>query len=164
MQESVYPVQKKRRHSSGGRRTHGHSVHRAFTPEYGAWSNMIQRCTNPNNPEYHNYGERGITVCERWRLSFTAFWEDVGDRPSPQHSIHRINNDIGYEPGNVRWVTAREQGAGRRRNVWIEAGGERLILAEWSRRTGIPYDTIRGRLLRGWSPERAMGMEESNRG
>ena len=70
---------------------------------------MLQRCNNPNNPAYHNYGGRGIKVCERW-YDFNNFLADVGERPHPDRSLDRYpNNDGHYEPGNVRWATAEQQ-------------------------------------------------------
>lgn len=83
-------------------------------PEYRLWQNMVQRCGNPNNPRYDDYGGRGIRVCARWRKSFAAFYADVGPRPSAKHSIDRIDNDGNYEPGNVRWATAYQQVHNRR--------------------------------------------------
>ena len=86
------------------------------TPEYGIWAAMKRRCLSPNNPAYHDYGGRGITVCDRW-LDFKMFIADMDARPSPKHSIDRINNDGNYEPGNVRWATMTEQSFNRRNNV-----------------------------------------------
>lgn len=77
--------------------------------EYFVWSNMKNRCTNKNCDKYEYYGGRGIQVCARWQKSFVAFLEDVGERPSLQHSLDRIDNDGNYEPGNVRWATRFEQ-------------------------------------------------------
>jgi hypothetical protein len=77
---------------------------------------MKERCCCPSHKSYRWYGARGIEVCERWRGSFAAFYSDMGDRPSPQHSIDRIDPDGNYEPGNCRWVTASEQGRSRRRS------------------------------------------------
>ena len=75
------------------------------SPEYYTWGAMKQRCYNPESKFYPRYGGRGITVCDRWNNSFTAFFEDMGLRPSPKHQIDRIYNDGNYEPGNCRWVT-----------------------------------------------------------
>lgn len=70
---------------------------------------MKTRCSNPNVDNYKHYGGRGVTVCERWLHSFESFLADMGKKPSPQHSIDRINNDGNYEPDNCRWATKLEQ-------------------------------------------------------
>lgn len=84
-------------------------------PEYDSWCRMIQRCTNKNGNRWENYGGRGITVCPEWRNDFAAFFAHVGSKPSPKHSLDRINNDGNYEPGNVRWATFSEQMFNRRK-------------------------------------------------
>ncbi|HFK1476726.1 hypothetical protein OCF13_26385 [Bacillus tropicus] len=89
---------------------HGNSK----TPEYSAIISIIGRCENPKNPEYNNYGGRGISVCERWRSSPGLFVEDMGERPSPNHSIDRIDVNGNYEPSNCRWATLSEQGHNKR--------------------------------------------------
>lgn len=87
------------------------------SPEYNSWAHMIQRCTNPKNSAWKNYGGRGITVCEQWVNDFQAFLKCVGEKPSPDLSIERIENDKGYEPGNVKWATKSEQSLNRRKYV-----------------------------------------------
>ena len=87
---------------------------RSGTPEYRAWKNILYRCTDPNHIHYRNYGGRGITIYEGWTQDPAPFLDYIGPRPSPQHSVGRIDNDKGYEPGNVRWQTEREQKINRR--------------------------------------------------
>lgn len=78
-------------------------------PEYTIWRQLKQRCSNPKDRAFKNYGGRGIHVCAKWRTSFTAFLADVGPRPDPKLTLDRINNDGNYEPGNVRWATRSQQ-------------------------------------------------------
>jgi hypothetical protein len=81
--------------------------------EYRNWKAMIQRCHNPKNSEYRNYGARGIVVCERWRASFQDYWHDIqtsiGPRPTPKHTLDRIRNNEPYQADNARWATRSEQ-------------------------------------------------------
>ncbi|MFJ5151393.1 hypothetical protein ACIQCF_07355 [Streptomyces sp. NPDC088353] len=96
--------------SAARSRTHG----KHGSSEYRIWQGMKWRCLNPNYKPYPNYGGRGITVCDRWRDSFEAFLADVGPRPSPNHTLDRIDNDGNYEPGNVAWRTYKEQAQNKR--------------------------------------------------
>jgi hypothetical protein len=100
--------------------------------EYMAWCAMIQRCSNPNRLDYERYGGRGIRVCAEWRHDFPAFLSHIGRKPSPLHSLDRIRNNQGYEPGNIRWATAKEQSNNRRKRRWwkqpIEFGSVDMAL------------------------------------
>jgi hypothetical protein len=98
------------------RRKHGHAALGQQSPEYRCWVDLKQRCTNPRNRRYADYGGRGIAVCERWLNSFTAFLADMGQRPGPEYSLDRVDNDGPYAPGNCRWATQSEQQRNRRDN------------------------------------------------
>lgn len=128
--------------------THGMSK----STEYQIWRGMLGRCYLKCSPSYRNYGGRGITVCDRWRNSFEAFIEDVGDRPSPVHQLDRWpDNDGNYEPGNVRWATKIQNCRNTRINLWLTIGGVTKTLAEWSEVSGLDNATITGRIRRGWA-------------
>lgn len=83
------------------------------TPEYKVWCGMKRRCLNKNDPSYAGYGAKGVTICDEWVHSFQAFYDHVGERPSAEHSIDRIDNSKGYEIGNVRWATKLQQSVNR---------------------------------------------------
>lgn len=102
-----------------------------------------------------NYWDRGIRICKRWKCSKT-FIKDMGPRPSPKHSLDRINNDKGYSPSNCRWATKREQRMNIRNNIYLTVGGRRLHIEEWAKKTGIKVNTIKTRKWRGWTDERAL--------
>lgn len=118
---------------------------------------MIQRCENKANPNYPNYGGRGIKICDRWRHNVELFLADMGERPSSLHSIDRYpDKDGNYEPGNCRWATNTQQMRNTRRNVVLTINGVSKTLAEWVEITGVSYGTAKWRLYQGIPPEQAI--------
>lgn len=117
--------------------------------EYNAWLAMKQRCYNPKCASYRNYGGRGISVCSRWLTSFADFLEDMGQSPSPTHSVDRIDNNGPYSPDNCRWATINEQSLNRRTNRLLSHNGTTRTLTEWAKLSGINVDTLHWRLKKG---------------
>lgn len=132
------------------------SKNQSSTAEYRIWDVMKQRCSNPNCHGYENYGGRGIEVCDRWLESYLNFIADMGARPTPFHSIDRIDVNGNYEPSNCRWATRREQALNTRANHRLSLNGKIQSITEWSRETGVKSVTIHSRLRYGWSVERAL--------
>lgn len=134
--------------------THGHSRGYVTTPTYRTWVNMINRCSNPKTIHYHNYGGRGIKVCDRW-LKFENFLEDMGEKPK-NTTIERIWNDGNYESGNCRWATYKEQNNNRRSNHFLTFRGKTQTIAQWSREIEVNGSTLFDRINNGWTVERAL--------
>lgn len=125
------------------------------TSTYVVWCKMRQRCENPKNDRYADYGGRGIEVCERWQ-QFENFRQDMGERPTGT-SLDRYPNQNGnYEPGNCRWATRTQQQNNMRSNHLIEWRGRTMTLTEAAREVGIHPGTLLARIERGWSMTRAM--------
>jgi hypothetical protein len=126
---------------------------------YRIWTGMKRRCYNRNDKDFTSYGGRGIKVCPEWRGNFAAFREWATSHGYADNlSIDRIDNDRGYSPDNCRWVDTGAQQNNRRICHHVTAAGRTHTIAEWSRLTGIDANTIGGRLRRGWSAERALGV------
>lgn len=130
-----------------------HGAHR--TPEYNVWRAMNQRCHRRTHKQWKNYGGRGISVCTRWRHSFTNFIADMGQRP-PHTTLERKDNDGDYRPGNVVWATWKEQTRNKRSNVILEFKGQRKTVGDWAVELGINRATLNNRLRSGWSVARAL--------
>lgn len=136
---------------------HGEGSNGKETPEYRAWCQLRNRCTNPNHRQFPAYGGRGITVCERWQ-DYELFLADMGRRPSPHHSIDRRDNNRGYEPSNCRWATRLEQNRNTRSTRRVTVDGVTQSLSEWLEQTGVDRRTFYNRLNRGMSEVAALGL------
>lgn len=117
---------------------------------------MRERCNDPNNIGYKYYGAKGIKVCEEWESSFKVFVEDMGPKPHPDYMLERINNDLGYFKGNVKWANKKEQMNHMTSNRLITVEGETLNVQQWSEKLGISPGMIRSRLSKGWCPTEAL--------
>jgi hypothetical protein len=129
------------------------------TKVYRIWGAMLSRTSpvsGPRHKEADRYFNRGIRTCQEWRDSFLQFLEDMGPRPTPQHTLDRIDNDGNYEPGNVRWVTRRINQSHMCSTRNLTHKGVTQNIAAWSRQIGIKQCTISYRLDRGWSVERTL--------
>lgn len=131
------------------KRTHGMSD----TKVYGVWRGMIQRCTNPKNNRWKDYGGRGIQVCERW-LKFENFYEDMGE-PNGL-TLDRKDVDGNYSKDNCRWISNLDQQNNRRNNIFVEWEGRTQTIAQWARELEINVDGLRGKLYKGKSFEEAV--------
>lgn len=136
-----------------GQTTHG----RTGSREYRIWQAVKARCLNENNTAFKDYGGRGIGICQEWADDFMAFYRHVGACPTSEHTIDRIDNNRGYEPGNCRWATRLEQGRNRRGLHQITYGGRTQCLQEWADEFGLSPRTLHNRIKRGgWTFEKAL--------
>lgn len=135
---------------SRGNTKHGMSS----TPEYLIWCGIRARCCKPGHRAYPRYGGRGIVLCERWQ-AFETFLSDMGMRPSPKHSVDRIDNNGSYSPENCRWATTKEQNSNSRHNRMVSYSGQTLTVDQWSKKLNISRLVLTKRLNSGWSIERA---------
>ena len=128
------------------------------TPEYNTWVHINQRCHNPKNKDFKNYGGRGIEVYSLWRESFEAFFMYIGAKPAPSYSIERLDVNKGYSPGNVTWATKVDQARNKRTNVRVDIDGEIKTVAAWAEDPlcSVPLKTVYKRIERGWDPVAAV--------
>ena len=133
-------------------RTHGDSM----SVEYRTWAGIIARCCRPSDISFKNYGARGIKVCDRWRESYVAFFEDMGRKPPIGYSIERIDNNGNYEPGNCKWETRIHQNRNSRHNRLVPCGGVWLPVTQACEILGLRPELVYRRLCAGWSPEAAV--------
>jgi len=126
-------------------KTHGLSE----SKEYSIWKAMRMRCNNPDHPSYKNYGGRGIKVCKRWNKSFSAFISDIGKRPSPKHTIERINNDGNYCPENCCWATRDRQSRNSRQTHLITYAEKTQCITDWAKEWNINRNTFAALIAKG---------------
>lgn len=142
---------------------HGHATPGAHSPTYNVWHGMMQRCFNEKTSGYKYYGGRGIKVCVRWQ-TFENFLADMGERPEGLSIDRYPNNDGNYEPGNCRWATAKEQNNNSRHNRLVTLNGQTKNLKQWADHLGLKIAFVAQRIIRGWSPERALTERAHNNG
>lgn len=131
--------------------THGKSK----TATYKSWSSMRDRCLNPNDSNFSEYGGRGLKICDRWLASFENFYDDMGERPA-ELTIERRDNELGYSPENCYWGTRKQQQRNRRNNRLVTYNGMTMCVTAWDEHLGFPLNTVGQRLTRGWSVEKAI--------
>lgn len=137
-----------------GRYTKKHGMY--GTRLYHIWNGLRERCLNPNNKDYNNYGGRGITVCKEWDNAESFFKWALWSGYNDNLTLDRIDTNKGYCPSNCRWITSDEQQRNKRNNVILEFNGEKHCIAEWSEITGIKQSTIISRLRYGWDVEKTL--------
>lgn len=131
---------------------------------YRIWTNMKQRCYNPNNSNFKNYGAKGVTICEEWKNSYTKFKEwATNNGYNDTLTVDRINVNDNYYPENCRWISLREQENNKSVNHFITFNGETLTLAEWNRKLGFKRGVLEYRLKKGWDIEKAITTPLMNR-
>lgn len=134
---------------------HGHNTRKTGqSPTYKSWRAMLKRCDDPKQNGYHNYGGKGIKVCDEWR-SFECFLRDMGERPDCK-TLDRIDNSLGYTKENCRWMSMKEQANNRSTNTRLTHQGKTHTISEWADILGIKRVTISTRLFRGASIENAL--------
>lgn len=126
------------------------------TSEYMAWQNMKSRCLHPYNRDYKDYGGRGILIYEEWVNSFDAFLRYMGPKLSNKLSLERFDNTQGYFPGNCYWAPKYDQVNNTRSNKLLTYNNRIQTMIQWSNELQIPYQTLKTRIRRGWSTERAL--------
>lgn len=141
-------------------RMHGHTAKGKPSATFYSWSGMRTRCENPKAKGYHNYGGRGIKICDRWK-NFSNFLADMGARPKGKQ-IDRIDNDGDYTPANCRWVTRIQQARNRRTNTHLTIDGETHTIVEWAEISGIPVNVVYLRLKNHWPTNKLFKSPRSN--
>ena len=144
---------RKRRGLSGYK--HGHRGSNFTSPTWISWRAMNERCYTVGASDYPRYGGRGIHVCDRWRISFLAFLHDMGERPAGK-TLDRKDVNGDYEVSNCRWATAKQQAENRRGTTLLTFRGQTQTISTWAKQVGLDKGTIKARLAKSWSVDRAL--------
>lgn len=138
------------------KRTHGMTL----TSIYKTWRGIKGRCLNKNHHAFVHYGGRGITICDEWKKSFENFYRDMGEKPSKNHSIERIDNEIGYCKSNCKWILKNKQNFNKRNNIILKFDNQEKSLGEWCKELNLPYRVIHNRIYKlKWEVEKAFEYE-----
>lgn len=132
-----------------GTTTHGQARRNAGTTEYRIWRSMKTRCDNPAAASFKHYGGRGIVVCTEWNNSFERFLADMGPRPSPEHTLDRIDTNGPYSRANCQWATLKQQVENKRNRIWLIYQGKSMLLVDAAKIAGVKYRTAVERFHRG---------------
>lgn len=142
---------------------HGQSRRGQRTKLHSTWKDIRKRCENPGSTSWDWYGGKGIRVCEPWQ-TFETFAKDMGEPPTKQHTIDRIDVNGDYCPENCRWATRKEQSRNQSSNRIVQFRGQSKTLAEWCEILSLPYHRTNSRLNRGWTPENSFEKPQQTRG
>lgn len=132
--------------------THGHTRKGKFNRTYSIYRDMRTRCENPNYKEFHLYGGRGITVCERWKSGYENFLADMGERPDGL-TLERVDVNKGYSPENCKWATKIEQANNKRNSAFLTLNGETMTVAQWATKLKMNASTLYYRRSKGYTAE-----------
>lgn len=135
-------------HGAGFGNTNASSHGCTGTPEHTAWIEMRRRCRALNRRTTKDYAERGIVVCPEWDLDFLTFLADMGQKPTPDHTLERKDNVGNYEPSNCIWATMHTQARNRRNTLPVEFACQTMALIDACALAEVPYTTIEKRMLR----------------
>ena len=130
---------------------------------YRKWSNIIDRCYNPNNRSFARYGGRGIVMCDRWRHSVANFINDIGVSPNKAFHLDRIDNNGPYSPENTRWASSSENCRNKNNNRILTAFGKTMCLTSWAEELRMNPKTIRSRIKMGWSLEDTLSLPKQTK-
>ena len=156
-------IKSKKTTSCGCRRKQGNPKHGLRGHSlYATWCNMKARCDNPNHPQFKDYGGRGVVYAPNWS-DFSSFLSSVGEKPFPEASLDRIDNNGNYEPDNVRWADRRTQRVNSRQITEVTIGGVTKLVTDWCKEYGIALASVHRRMKRGMTVVEALTMPKATR-